>query len=146
EAMGAFEVRVLRQQLARPTSDEATAMHLSRKRLVWVREVVLLCDEVPVVFAHSVLSTRPRGPMTRWFRCLGNRSLGALLFAHAGFRRSAIRFRPIDCRHPLFAIAVENMRLQATPPPRLWARRSGFSFGWQSVLVTEIFNPCLYSH
>lgn len=140
---GNFAVRILQQQRALATHDESVALGIHRTRLAWVREVVLSCDDQALVFAHTVLLDRPRGPMTRWLARLGNRSLGALLFSHPGFKRGAIRCKRLDSRHPLYARAVAAMRLEASPPPVLWARRSTFSFGRQSVLVTEVFSPAL---
>lgn len=153
QARGAFAVRVLRQSLGVPTLDEAAALDLPRKRLAWIREVALYCDGEPVVFAHTVLPYRPRGPMTRWLARLGNRSLGALLFSHAGFVRGSLQSRRIDRREPLFAAALaampppsRNDARGANPGPApavLWARRSSFSFGRQQVMVTEVFSPTL---
>lgn len=143
QARGKFDVRLLRQGLAMPTIDEAIALGIKRDQLAWVREVALLCDGEPLVFAHSVLPCRPRGPMTRWLARLGKRSLGALIFAHVGFARGAIHCKRLDYRHALFNPAIEAMSLAASPPPHLWARRSRFAFGAQSVLVTEVFAPAL---
>lgn len=143
QTRGKFVVRVLRQGLAIPTRDEAIALGIKRDQLAWVREVALLCDGEPLVFAHSVLPCRPRGPMTRWLARLGKRSLGALLFAHPGFARGAIHCKRLDHRHELFHPALEAMCLAASPPQHLWARRSLFAFGAQSVLVTEVFAPAL---
>ncbi len=143
QARGQFIVRVLRQGLAMPTSDEAIALGIKRDQLAWVREVALLCAGEPLVFAHSLLPCRPRGPLTCWLARLGNRSLGALLFAHPGFARGAIHCKRLDHRHALFLPALEALCLAATPPPHLWARRSRFAFGAQSVLVTEVFAPTL---
>lgn len=139
---GSFAVQLLRQGLALPTRDEAVALGLKRDRLLWVREVALRVDGVAVVFAHTVLAVRPRGPLTGWLARLGKRSLGALLFAHPRFARGAIRCKRIDARHALFRPALDALQLTVAPPT-LWARRSRFAFGAQSVLVTEIFSPLL---
>ena len=141
QAMGMFSVRLLRQGLAVPTLDEAAELGIKNKRVAWVREVALLCDSHPMVFAHSVLPYRPRGPMCRWFARMGTRSLGALLFAHAGFKRGKLKSRRLDHRHPLFAPALAAILHPNSPRKHLWARRSIFSFGTQSVLVTEVFSP-----
>lgn len=137
---GEFSVRLVRQVLARPSPDEADFFGLPAAALVWVREVVLYCDGEAVVFAHTVLPRRPRGVLTRWLARLGSRSLGALLFSRAGFCRGAMVFRRLDARHPLFARARAALD---EPQARLWARRSAFAFGAQSVLVSEIFSPLL---
>ncbi len=136
-------MRLLRQCLAMPTFDEATALGIKSNKLVWLREVALLCNEEPVVFAHTILPYRPRGPVSGWLARLGNQSLGAMLFAHPGFSRGAIYCKQLDFRHALFRPAVDAMQLKDHLPVSLWARRSQFTFGPQSVLVTEIFSPHL---
>ncbi len=143
QARGTFAVRVLRQGLAMPTRDEAIALGIKRDQLAWIREVALLCDDEPVVFAHTILPYRPRGAVTRWLARLGNRSLGALLFSHPGFDRGALKCKRLDHRHALFQPAIDAMQLSTFPPPALWARRSHFVFRAQSVLVTEVFSPAL---
>ncbi|EXI71612.1 MAG: chorismate pyruvate lyase [Candidatus Accumulibacter sp. SK-11] len=143
QSRGRFAVRVLRQRRCQPTADEAQALGLAPVALAWVREVALSCDERIVVFAHTVLPCQPRGPLTRWLARLGTRSLGALLFAHVGFSRGPMKFRRLDQRHALFAPAVKALQFSGPPPRTLWARRSQFGFGAQSVLVTEVFSPVL---
>ncbi|HCZ13695.1 MAG TPA: chorismate--pyruvate lyase [Candidatus Accumulibacter sp.] len=141
QARGRFTVRVLRQGLGIPTADEARALGIAPGTLAWVREVALLADDQVVVFAHTVLPRRPRGPLLLWLARLGNHSLGALLFSQAGFTRGAMQFRALDQRHALFAPARRALQLAGPAPDPLWARRSYFGFGVQAVLVTEVFAP-----
>lgn len=141
QALGPFAVRTRFQGLAVPTLDEAHVLNIKPGRLAWIREVALFSADIPVVFAHTVLPYRPRGPLTGWLARLGNRSLGALLFADPGFMRGRLFNRRIDARHELFDAAVRTLRLGASPPKFLWARRSRFRYGAQSVLVTEVFAP-----
>jgi len=136
-------VRVLRQGLAMPTSDEAVELGIGRRRLAWRREVALLCDGQALVFAHTILPRRPRGPVSAWLARLGSHSLGARIFAHAGISRGTIQCKRLDQRHALFHPAIEAMQLTESPPAALWARRSRFVIGSQSLLVTEIFSPAL---
>ena len=143
QARGSFAVRSLRQGLAAPTFDEAVFLGIKPGRLAWVREVALLCNGKPVAFAHTVLPWRPRGPLTGWLARLGNRSLGALVFADAGFKRGELHSRRLDQRHELFHAAIDAMQLSDDAPKTLWARRSRFSYGAQSTLVTEVFSPTL---
>ena len=143
QAHGDFAVRLLRQGLARPTRDEAAALGANSQRLLWVREVVLTVDGHPLVFAHTVLPCRPRGPLDPAFKRLGSRSLGALLFAHPGIKRGPLRCKRLDARHTLFAAALAALHRAETPPKTLWARRSRFVFGAQSVLVSEVFAPAI---
>jgi len=143
EERGRFAVRVLRQGLQRTTPDEASALGLPCGVHAWVREVALSCDDRIVVFAHTVLPYRPRGPLTLWLARLGSRSLGALLFAHVGFTRGPMAFKRIDRRDALFSSAIGGLQLGDRVPVALCARRSRFGFGAQSVLVTEVFSPTL---
>ena len=143
QTRGTFALKLLRQGLAMPTNDEALALGIKRDQLAWIREVALLCDGKPLVFAHTVLHYRPRGPLTEWLSRLGNQSLGALLFAHPGFKRGKISFKRLTHHHVLFLPAIEAMSLTGCPPSSLWARRSCFGFGAQLVLVTEVFSPAL---
>lgn len=143
QARGPFAVRLLLQGLTTPTGDEATALGIRRKRKAWVREVALFCDGKPTVFAHTALPYHPRGPLTHWLARLGTRSLGAMLFSHAGFKRGIIVCKRLDHRHPLFKPAIETLQLADSSPRTLWARRSHFTFGAQAVLVTEVFSPAL---
>lgn len=129
-----FAVRVLRQGKGVALIDEE-----SPRQLVDIREVVLECDGMPVIFAHSTLSTAAHGRLGRWFAGLGCASLGALLFIRPGFRREPIEFRRLDARHPLYRRAA----LLCDPGATLWARRSRHRFGTQDVLVTEVFLPAI---
>jgi chorismate--pyruvate lyase len=133
-ACGSFRVRVLRQGRGLPLADE----HAGRG-IVRVREVILECDGVPVIFAHTTLSTATGGRLSRWVDRLGSRSLGSLLFAYPGFERGAIEYCRLDARHPLFRRAARGQALG----PHLWARRSRHRLGRQEVTVTEVFLPAL---
>jgi chorismate--pyruvate lyase len=110
-----------------------------RRRLP-VREVLLVCDGEPVVFAHSALSTSRAGCLGRWFAGLGNRSLGSFLFAHPQFRRDTLEYCRLPPGHPLHR---RLCALSGHPWPALWARRSRHHLGNASVLVCEVFLPAV---
>lgn len=129
-----FRVRLLRYGKARPLADESPG-----ERNAWVREVILECDGVPVIFAHTTLSTATNGRLTRWLSRLGSRSLGSLLFSWPGFQRGAIEYCRLDARHPLFRRAAAH----GEHAKYLWARRSRHRLGGQQVLVTEVFLPAI---
>ena len=133
-ASGVFRVRLLQSGTGRALADETLGDGWCR-----VREVVLECDGVPVIFAHTSLAAAPRGRLSRWMEGLGSRSLGSLLFARPGFRRGRIEFLRLDRRHPLYRKAAAV----APVSPILWARRSRHGLGAQQVLVTEVFLPAI---
>lgn len=135
-----FRVRLLRYEKGQALADEGLRLKQSRAP-AWIREVALECDGVPVIFAHTTLSTASPGRLSRWLARLGSNSLGSLLFTHPGFQRGAIEFRRLDRRHPLYQRAAA---LGATGDT-LWARRSLHRLGAQQVLVTEVFLPAVAS-
>jgi chorismate--pyruvate lyase len=142
-----FSVQLLHYGFARPLADEGGG----RSRLK-VREVLLACDGVPVIFAHTTLCTvalsnhpagQSRGRLSRWLARLGSRSLGSLLFAHPGFTRGEIEYCRLDARHSLFQRVTGRLGNLGQPSGPLWARRSRHSLGGQTVMVTEVFLPAI---
>lgn len=133
-----FTVRCLCQRLEVLQHDEATRLSLRSGSVAWVREVLLCTDAEPAVFAHTAMARHPRHAFDLRFARLGERSLGSLLFADPCIRRGPLEFARLDSRHPLYRRAQACLgRL----PARLWARRSLFSQGRKTVLVTELFLP-----
>lgn len=135
---GQFRVRVLHQGMALPNEDERRLIGLARGQRAWRREVLLLADGVPVVFAHTVLAPRDRRGAWRLATAIGGRPLGAALFADPLIVRSPLHIAPLDGSHPLHrrAEAALGCRL-----PVLWARRSRFLRAGRPLLVTEAFLP-----
>lgn len=133
-----FRVRLLRSECGPSLMAAGGA---PQSPFVRQREVLLECDGVPVIFAHTELALRPRGRLTRWLARLGSRSLGSLLFADPGFRRGAIEFRRLTSGDALYRRALAAAALPAGTC--LWARRSRHQLGRQSVVVTEVFLPAI---
>lgn len=134
-----FDVLPLRQDLLRPDADEAGLLGLKPgRRLAWVREVVLMADDMPVVFAHSVVRAEDVPGAWRLFAGIGRRPLGEALFADPCIRRSPLALRRLDARHPLHARAAA---VCGAAPTAYWARRSLFLRQHSPLLVTEVFLP-----
>lgn len=137
-----FRVQCLRQCLAPIGSEEAACLGLPAGTRVWMREVLLLADEVPVVFAHTVMPPVPRHPFDQRFFALGQRSLGSLLFSDPRIARGRLEFRALDRRHRLYRGAEAAL---GPLSGRLWARRSRFGHGAKGLLVNEVFLPAVLS-
>lgn len=133
-----FRVLPLRQQMARVNRDEAPLLQLPAQRLALVREVLLQCDGQPAVFAHSIIGADELRRTWRWVARLGNRPLGAVLFADPRIQRQPLHYKALDARHPLYRRAAEHL---AQAPSQLWARRSLFTLNHAPLLVTEVFLP-----
>ena len=134
----AFRIEVLNQGLASATLDEIKAIGLRPKELGIVREVQLYCGDQPVVFAHTVLRTRSLRKSWKLVSGLGNRSLGAALFADPRIKRLPLRYKKLNGRDKLFQKACKCLR---STPLQLWARRSIFLLKGEPLLVTEVFLP-----
>jgi chorismate--pyruvate lyase len=133
-----FRVRVLGEGHALPNADERGLIGLPPGRLAWTREVLLLADDTPVVFAHSVLAPRDLAGAWHMARAIGSRPLGGALFADPSITRGALASSRLSPDHPLHrhACAATGLAL-----PALWARRSPFTRHGRPLLVTEVFLP-----
>lgn len=124
-AAGQFRVQLLREQLIRPTADEALFLNIPLQQWAWVREVYLFgSDDEPWVFARSVMPISSLQGQARRLRYLGSRSLGSLLFA----------------RHPPKCLR------QVAVLPQGWARRSRYVWQGQPLLVQECFLSAFMLH
>lgn len=136
---GRFRVQVLGEVRARPFADESSLIDLPPGHRAWVREVLLIADDVPVVFAHSVLAPRDLTGAWHMARAIGSRPLGAALFADPRIQRGPLAAARLDATHPLYRRAAAH--LAGDLPPALWARRSRFCRLGRPLLVTEVFLP-----
>ncbi|WP_461584051.1 chorismate--pyruvate lyase family protein [Tepidiphilus sp. HLB4] len=133
-----FAVRRLWEGWGRPYPDEAIALNVPRWERVRVREVALLADGVPVVFARSLTAWQGVRYPWRLLQRIGNRPLGAVLFADPTVRRGTVQAVRLDARDPRYHRASALWR---EVPPGLWARRSLFWRAGVPLLVSEVFLP-----
>ncbi len=131
---GNFKVKVLRQIRTRASRSEAQALGISRHSIVLVREVLLMGNHQPWVFARSLLPLSSLNGSLRHLRKQGTRPLGAFLFSQPHLQRGAIALAQISQHH-------------AYVPPTLldnvavWGRRSVFYIDSKPLLVSEVFLP-----
>ena len=136
----AFRVVLLSTGLKRPNVDETALLQMAPGARAYVREVLLLCDEVPVVFAHSVLPYPSLRGAWNGISRLGSRPLGEALFSDRRIHRQPLSFRNLHPDHPLF-----HSLAQQHPPGvnQVWAHRSLFCLNSHPLLVTEVFLPTI---
>lgn len=135
---GKFSVRVKHQGWGRPRLDESRALGLCPTQYALIREVHLLCDDRPWVFARTVIPVSTLRGDQRRLAHLGSRPLGAVLFADPHMVRSPVQAAPIRFGHPLYAAAVQGLKAK---PEVIWGRRSVFRLGGKPLLVSEFFLP-----
>jgi chorismate--pyruvate lyase len=137
---GEIKVKVLFQGLRRVNRDETFLFAAPAKR-VMVREVLLLRGRTPLVFAHTVFDAGGLRGAWRGIAGLGNRPLGAALFADPRIARFPLRQKKLSRNHPLYRRAATQLKKMPSP---LWARRSIFTAGKSPILVSEVFLPAIH--
>ena len=91
-----FAVKPLTLKYAKPINDESDLLHLPAHKIALIREVLLMGNNQPVVFAHSVLPrTSLRGAWNGLGR-LGNKPLGATLFANPKVKRTPLSYKKLS--------------------------------------------------
>lgn len=138
---GQFSVRVLSQQWIRPQAEEAKLLAVPRNQKALLRQVQLLCDGTVCVYARSIIPLATLNGKHQRLKRLANKPLGGYLFAQPNLKRSNQHIARIIRKDPLFEIALPNAEQNCN---QLWGRRSLFSMGKKSLLVSEFFLPALF--
>jgi chorismate--pyruvate lyase len=136
-----FRVQRLVQQTALCQADEHGAIGLPRRMCVQERDVLLVCDGVPMVFAHTVVPLQADASDWPFFSSLGERSLGTTLFGDPLVQRGQLQYSRLPGNHPLVLRA--NGATGASPQRPLFARRCLFRRKRGVLLVTEVFLPAI---
>jgi chorismate lyase len=140
-----FAVVPLSVKYAKLIQDEVALLRQSDCQIALIREVLLMGDHQPVVFAHSVLPRASlRGAWSGLGR-LGKKPLGATLFANPKVKRTPLSYKKLTPNHVLYQHATQHLAQmpEVRKPPYLWARRSIFSLSCANIMVTEVFLPQL---
>lgn len=141
-----FEVRVLFQGLGSVHRDEAALLGLRAGEQACVREVLLVADGRPVVFARSLLPPADVRGVWRLFHGIGARPLGGALFADPAIARgrlASLRLDARDARYHRVRAALASGAGEAGLPRSLWARRSLFVLRRRALMVSETFLPAI---
>lgn len=139
---GDFSVRVLKQSRKRPAADERQLLGLRDYQVALVREVQLLCADQVWVFARTVVPLRTLTGRGRRLAALGNRPLGAMLFADKSVCRRRLQVARLTAGNDIFDSAAQVL---AEVPRIIWGRRSLFYYQQRPLLVSEIFLPAVIS-
>lgn len=135
-----FFVKPVSVSYVRPDAEEVLLLHVPDNATAQIREVFLYGNGKPVVFAHSVLPRNSLQGEWRDLGRLGNKPLGATLFANPKVKRTPLAYKKLSAQHALYQAATNDMKAK---PAYLWARRSVFSLNCASIMVIEVFLPDL---
>lgn len=118
--------------------NEAKTLNMRINGRALVREVHLLCNNEPWVFARTVIPPHTLKGKLRRLAKLGKKPLGAVLFADKSMQRTEME---IACIHPgqqLYQLATHHLSHCDEP---IWGRRSVFFLNKHPLIVSEIFLP-----
>ncbi len=134
---GEFRVELLSQGVGRPALDEIKALNLAYGDSALVREVYLYCKNKQVVYARTVIPLSTLTGAQRSYGNLGNRPLGAMLFADKTMKRDEVMVSRL-CPEPALHAKVDITGKD------VWGRRSVFHVGGKPLLVSEYYLPTLF--
>ncbi|MCU7929339.1 MAG: chorismate lyase [Candidatus Thiodiazotropha sp. (ex Codakia rugifera)] len=137
---GTFRVRLLHQGWGSPLNSECRILKMRRGMLTLVRDVELLCNETPWVFARTLIPVSSLKGSARRLTQLGEKPLGAVLFSDPTVLRGTTQVAQLLPGHPLFDSASHHVDEK---PEQLWGRRTLFYVEKRPLLVNEIFLPAL---
>ncbi len=137
---GRFRVRVLSQGWARPMANEAAVLGLNPCKYALVRQVELMCDETPWVYARTIMPQRTLHGKLRRLVHLQSQSLGAILFASPTMERGEVEIANILANSKIHKMIEQQ---GGHLPESVWARRSVFHIFKKPLLVSEIFLPAM---
>lgn len=128
-----FSVRVISQHYGKIDVTEASAMVLQKSHSALVRQVLLCCDGQPLVYARTVIPVTTIQGAQRRYANMGNRPLGAMLFADRTMQREEVEVSMLPTTHEA------NQYTNSNNP--IWGRRSVFRVSGKPLLVSEYFLP-----
>ena len=137
-----FEVKVLGQKIE-PCHIQEANEDISAGEQVLVREVLLYCDDIPQVFARSLLPLKSLTGEEQQLAHLGNQSLGQVLFNQPGLTRKKIEIAKFDQQSSVANLANY---LQLDMSAEMYGRRSVFMLKDKPLMVAEVFLPNAFAY
>jgi len=119
-----FQVEVLSQGITQPSVLENIALGQKPRARALIREVMLKCSTAEMVYARTIIPLKTLSGKERRLGRLGNKPLGAYLFAQKHLKRDPLQI---------------NTLMQGTQ--QYWMRRSVFYLQQKPLMVYEAFLP-----
>jgi len=132
---GQFSVRVLEQRYTHARLSEHRILKMKNREVAIVREVHLLCDNHPLVYARTIIPVSTLTGAQKRLAKLGNKPLGAVLFADSSMKRGEVQ---------IARLKPDQVKLSSSTDEDIWGRRSVFSLNGKPLLVSEYFLPELF--
>jgi chorismate--pyruvate lyase len=142
-----FRVEVIGEQKQLCSSDEACSLIKSGEPIL-VREVILYCDNVPQVFARSLLPLSSLTGKEQALEHLGTQPLGQVLFNNPSLKRQRLEVSAFstDSSVAKLAESFDSRNSVAVDNALLWGRRSIFMLENKPLMVAEVFLPDAFAY
>lgn len=145
----AFRVELLGQEKQVCCADEANEF-IYAGEAVLVREVLLYCDDVPQVFARSLIPLSSLTGEEQALANLGTQPLGQVLFNNPSLKREQIELSSFDESSSVAQLAKLLTNSQEGDGQQktveLWGRRSVFIVENKPLMVAEVFLPQAFAY
>lgn len=128
-----FEVNLLRQEWDYPFPSERRILNIAPRQLVVVREVELICDAKPWMFARTIVPEQTLSGANKKLHSIGTTPIGHILFSDPHMQREPFEIAQIKEGSYYYSRSYPEQK------PSLWGRRSIFHLKYKPLLVTEIF-------
>ncbi|TRX55194.1 chorismate--pyruvate lyase family protein [Thalassomonas sp. M1454] len=132
-----FKVKVIGQRVEPCSSSEANN-NIKEGESVLIREVILICDDIPQVFARSLLPLNSLTGEQQALANLGEQPLGQVLFNNPKLHREVLEVARIK---PSQRVCELASTLNLSVEHDLWGRRSIFTIEGKPLMVAEVFLP-----
>ena len=146
-----FKVHVIGEEKQFCSEAEACAV-INTGEPILVREVILYCDDVPQVFARSLLPLKSLTGNTEALAHLGEQPLGQVLFNNPSLQRQGLELSSFAANSSVGLLAKsllnqteaeQNVKNKVND---LWGRRSIFILENKPLIVAEVFLPSAFAY
>lgn len=135
-----FRVQIDFEQRHSPLADECSALPNADLGKPLIRQVYLICDGKPWVFARSIIPEATIQGVAQELGELGTRPLGEILFTYPNMERNAIEVTLLQAGDHWYTKTLVDYQ---APVSKLCGRRSVYYLSGQPLLVQEFFTPWL---
>ncbi|WP_105199557.1 MULTISPECIES: chorismate--pyruvate lyase family protein [unclassified Pseudoalteromonas] len=136
-----FAVEVLSERLVDAAAYQGDIFTCDTQQ-VRVREVILFCDNRPMVYAQSWIPCYEHAEQGVDLTHLGATPLGEVIFQDPQLSRQQLQVADFSANADLLAL-TQSFNLPNQP---LWGRRSRFNLTGQQIMVCEVFLPGAYAY
>jgi chorismate--pyruvate lyase len=132
------QIQILAEGWNAPFEEERRMLNLPISDEAWVREVSIQSDNRIWMYARTVIPQATLTGKERILQHLKTRSLGSILFSYPDMKRGEFDYFYIDQQSSWYDKIATYLTM---PNEILSARRSMFTLGDKSLLLTEVFFP-----